>query len=857
MTAHAKNSTLAGIALACLTGAIGGIVLAGSVAVQTRPLAAAAIAVGAGLCLLAAIRGRSAPQEAPEQGETLSFYDPDTGLPNGNLLMDRINQLISLNIRDRRPTALICLGLDGLGGGAVGGGALLRDLAGRLAEILRDTDTVASLRRDELVVLLGGDLKEGDIHVVIAKIEQLFSRRIATSAGELLVSANLGIACFPADGLSGEVLLLHAQSAMNKAREKGVGFRYHSASMQAKAMERLKVKSGMMRSLEAGEFFLSYQPRYAGNGRDLIGMEAQVNWQRDGELVVPEKFLSAAEDNGMIATLGEWVLREACRQNRSWQDEGLAALQVSVKISARQLRDNDFADKVEGVLRETELAPGLLDLEITESAVMGISADLVLKLLRLKEFGISISIDDFGAGFSSLYYLKNLQVNKIKIDRSLVTDIVRDRDDAAIVDAVISMAHALDLGVIAHGVDSKEQFDFLVGKNCTHFQGGYLSKPLDVARFADLLRREKTAVAGKITARVKGISRQPRREEQPVSAQPAFYLAAASEPGISAEHMRDVARQVLPVSPQDRIINVLSRFQLDRELKVLPVVEGEIIIGMVNRSTFLEEHIIGKQGYAAHINHSKKIRELMEPVEFSFDAATRIEDAAAILQPMISSLRFDNICITDNGAYAGVIDVNRIFKAMTEIQIVLAKGANPLSGLPGNTSIERKICERLTCQVPFDIAYLDIDNFKPFNDYYGFQKGDEIIKKLAEIMAQIVAGSSFAESSFCGHIGGDDFILITESFQAEKLSALVAAAFDAERPLFHGEVDYAAGGYHALNRRGELESFPLISISVGIVNTAISPVDSYAKLASLSTEVKKAAKKTPGTSIVVEGGAAC
>lgn len=325
-----------------------------------------------------------------------------------------------------------------------------------------------------------------------------------------------------------------------------------------------------------------------------------------------------------------------------------------------------------------------------------------------------------------------------------------------------------------------------------------------------------------------------------------------TESSVPSEHMIDVAQPTLPVSPQDRIINVLNRFQLDKDLTVLPVVEDVAVVGIVNRSTFLEEHIIGRHGFAAHINHAKKIRELMEPMAFSFDAAMPVDEAAKILQPMISTLRIDNICITRNGAYVGVIDVNRFIKAMTDIQIVLAKGANPLTGLPGNTSIEQNICDRLNSNTSFDIAYIDIDNFKPFNDHYGFQKGDEVIKALAEIITGTSASSPLAASTFCGHIGGDDFILITESLQAEQLSALIIAAFEGNRLAFHGPKDQENGSYHAYNRKGELENFPLISLSVGIVNTSHSLVGSYAKLASLSTEVKKAAKMKNGSSIVVD-----
>ena len=813
-------------------------------------------------CILAIIRDISELKQAKERIETLSYYDADTGLPNKNLLMDRLNQLISLNSRDNRPTAVIYVGINGFKGivdalGHSGSNEVLRDLARRLTATLRQTDTVARLHRDELAIVLGSNLRDADLDIVIAKIEQVFARRIRIPTGEITITASLGIACYPSDGLSAEILLQHSHVAMNQAKEQGDSFQYFSASMNVQAMERLSFESGMLQSLEAGEFFLCYQPKYAQNGSDMTGMEALVRWRRDGEIIPPDRFIPLAEENGMIVKLGDWVLREACRQNRNWQLEGLSPLQVSVNVSARQLRDNDFADKVEGVLRETGLAPALLELEITESAIMSISDDIVLKLLRLKELGISISIDDFGTGYSSLSYLKHLPVDKIKIDRSFVMDIVSNPDDAAIVDAIISIAHALDLCVIAEGVESKGQLDFLISRKCTEFQGYYFSKPLPAKQFADLLRMRSSIPCGYLGAAGRETCTPQPNRGVVVPRAPSLYLVEGKsgswEP---SEPMMAVAQQIQPVGPQDRIINVLSRFQLDMELQVLPVVEGEVLVGIVNRSTFLEVHIIGRHGFGAHINHSKTIRDLMVPVEFSFEASTPVEEAAKILQPKLSTLRIDNICVTRKGAYAGVIDVNRFIRAMTDIQILLAKGANPLTGLPGNTSIEREICDRLKSGTPFDIAYLDIDNFKPFNDHYGFQKGDEVIKRLGEIMAASAADSPLAESTFCGHIGGDDFILITAALQGERISARIITAFEAERPLFHGQRDLATGGYRAFNRKGELESFPLISLSVGIVNSSLSLVGSYAKLASLSTEVKMAAKRKNGSSIVIDGHAA-
>jgi diguanylate cyclase (GGDEF)-like protein len=211
----------------------------------------------------------------------------------------------------------------------------------------------------------------------------------------------------------------------------------------------------------------------------------------------------------------------------------------------------------------------------------------------------------------------------------------------------------------------------------------------------------------------------------------------------------------------------------------------------------------------------------------------------------------DNIFVLADGEYSGIVNVNKLFSAITEINLTLAKGANPLTGLPGNESIRREINKRLKDTEGFDISYIDIDNFKPFNDNYGFQRGDIVIKTIGEIISTAACSSATVSCCFCGHIGGDDFIIITEPHRLEFVSTQIIKALEEHLPLFHGEKDYAAGCYSALNRKGEQETFGLLSLSIGIVNTQLTPVNSYVQLASISTEVKKLAKKQPGSSVVL------
>ena len=794
---------------------------------------------------------------AEQEIKKLAYYDRETGLPNHNLLLDRLNQVIAFNSRKQKNTAVIYISLTGFKAvvdvrGHNGGSQAVCAIAGRLASALREYDTVARIHRDEFVLVLGGTVMEGDVAMILHKLQAIFSEPLRVGSDETIIPACFGVACFPADGVTSELLLQNAHIAMNQARQNGVAFQYFSEALNQKAVERHSIESGLLHAIEAGEFFLCYQPKMAINGTDITGMEALVRWQRPGHGVVPpDRFIPVAEDNGLIIRLGTWVLREACRQNRAWQAAGLPQLTVAVNLSARQLRDNAFVPLVVQILAETGLDPHYLELELTESALMGDANDTVCKLLRLKELGISISVDDFGTGYSSLSYLKHLPIDTIKVDRSFVRDIVNDPDDAAIVDAIVAMAHSLKLNVVAEGVETREQLEFLQQRRCQQAQGYYFARPLDPRQFEAFVAHG--LLAGDVSVSTADATCGTLNPETRCTS-PAVARSSCDnrppDPAGKAECIGAIAIRVLPAHPGDNLAAVLKRFQNDPGLLVLPVVDDGQAVGIINRATFLEEHVIGMNGFAFHINHSRKMRDLMTAIRLGFEADTSIRDAAQAIQLQDMDVRVDNICVTRAGTYYGVVDVNRFISAITDINLTLAKGANPLTGLPGNESIQREINRRLQADEGFDIAYIDIDNFKPFNDHYGFQRGDVVIKTIAEIISG-VACSSAEFSCFCGHIGGDDFIIISGAHHAEYLSATLITALEEHLPLFHGETDFSAGRYSAINRKGERETFGLISISIGIVNTRLTPVGSYAQLASISTEVKKAAKRLPGSSVVI------
>ena len=817
------------------------------------------VAAGVSYLLLRNYTGllRSIPKPfLPDERDTniLAYYDRETGLPNHNLLLDRLNQIIAFNSRKRKQSAVIYIGLTGCKDvvDASGGGEVIRGIAERLVSKLRHYDTVSRIHRDEFVLVLGGTVLEGDVAVILNKLLAVFSEPLRIGTNETIVPACFGIACFPADGATSESLLHNAHVAMKQARQNNMTIQYYSEALQQKATERLIIETVLLRAMEERELFLCYQPKMDINGMDIIGMEALVRWQHpDHGVIPPEKFISVAEENGLIVRLGTYVLQEACRQNKAWQVAGFPKLRVSVNLSASQLRDSSFVPLVVKTLAETGLEPRFLELELTESALMSDSGDTACKLLRLKELGISISVDDFGTGYSSLSYLKHLPIDTIKIDQSFVRDIVTDPDDAAIVDAIIAMAHSLKLNVIAEGVETREQLEFLRQRKCRQAQGYYFARPLDPPQFeafvthfvsADDVPANLPILSGTVNPDEPLCPKVPRQSDS---------TAKSAVETDTVEYIGEISIPVLPAHPGDNLAVVLKRFQSDPALLVLPVVSDGHAVGIINRSTFLEEHVIGINMFAFHINHARKMRDLMVPVHLELEANIGIRDAAQAIKTQEADVRVDNICVTRSGIYQGVVDVNRFISAITDINLTLAKGANPLTGLPGNESIQREINRRLQSGEVFDIAYIDIDNFKPFNDHYGFQRGDVVIKSIGEIISSVIRTSSVGFSCFCGHIGGDDFIIITGPHQAKKLSSEIISALDEYLPVFHGEKDLSAGRYSAVNRKGELEAFGLLSLSIGIVNTRLTPVASYAELASISTEVKKAAKKLPGSSIAV------
>jgi diguanylate cyclase (GGDEF)-like protein len=275
----------------------------------------------------------------------------------------------------------------------------------------------------------------------------------------------------------------------------------------------------------------------------------------------------------------------------------------------------------------------------------------------------------------------------------------------------------------------------------------------------------------------------------------------------------------------------------------MPVVKEGRLLGVLRRGRFVESKILGRIGYGMHLNSSKKVAELMEQPSLMVEANVPLEEAAQRLQARGTHYLYDDICVLHSGIYVGIVAISDLIEALTERSIVLARGANPLTGLPGNEFIQRGIETRLSQNAHFDVCYIDINLFKPYNDHYGFERGDMVIKSLSAIIGQAIAKTESCDFSFVGHIGGDDFISIMRPQASLRIAETISDAFESMQLEFHGQLDFDRKYYTAQNRRGEEETFSLLSLSIGIVSTEADKIESYAQLASIATEVKKAAKK--------------
>jgi len=433
----------------------------------------------------------------------LAYHDALTELPNRVLLLDRLGQALAQAERDGAQTAVLYFDLDRFKTindtlGHPAGDELLRQVASRLRTVLREGDTVARLGGDEFVILLPHVLTARDAAQVAIKALGAMSVPFSVFGHELHATTSIGVSLFPKDGTDAETLLKHADTALYQAKDQGrEQYQFFDARMNAQAHERLLLENHLRRALERRELSLHYQPQIDLRSNAVVGVEALLRWQHpERGMVPPDEFIPIAEETGLIAEIGEWALRTACNQASTWQAAGLPPVRMAVNLSVRQiLRQFDLPALVGTVLRDSGLAAPSLDLEITESTLMADPGHAIEVLRELHGMGLQITVDDFGTGYSSLSSLKRLPLDRIKIDQSFVRDIPREADDVVIVQTILAMAKQLKIGVVAEGVETLAQCQFLREQRCEEAQGYLFSPPLRAEACTELLARTPLYVA--------------------------------------------------------------------------------------------------------------------------------------------------------------------------------------------------------------------------------------------------------------------------------------------------------------------------------------------------------------------------
>jgi diguanylate cyclase len=447
-------------------------------------------------------------EAANRQLRHLASHDALTGLPNRLLLDDRITQAIAQADRQAHEFAVLVIDLDrfklindSLGHRA--GDELLREVAHRLKDVVRAVDTTVRLGGDEFVILLDGPVARAEALELGKRVIKALEPSVRLLGIDVHTSPSIGVAFYPGDGGTVDTLLARADAAMYSAKERGRNnVQCYAEGMSTMTQERVQFESELHRALQAGQFELHYQPKVDTSTGRVNSAEALIRWRHPQRgLVPPNDFIGVAEECGLLDAIGEWVVFEACRQAKAWQREGMRPLRVAVNLAPSQFRLTNLVEQIRRALDASGLDPQLLEVELTESAVMSDAEESIHILEAISRMGVLVSVDDFGTGYSSMSYLRRFPIDKLKIDRCFIEQMTRRPEDASIVRAIISLAHSLRLKVIAEGVETSEQLQLLAELGCDQYQGFYFSPALASAQFVDLIKQEPTLLTDEEAAR--------------------------------------------------------------------------------------------------------------------------------------------------------------------------------------------------------------------------------------------------------------------------------------------------------------------------------------------------------------------
>ena len=566
-----------------------------------------------------------------------------------------------------------------------------------------------------------------------------------------------------------------------------------------------------------------FQPIVSLEGEEIHAYEALCRTVGPNPFNNIENLFLAASQNGQT-----FLLDMYCRQTaitlfaKQGLKEDSALLFLNICPNSLVHPDHNIGT-TEAFAVKSGLSKGKIVLEITEHEAVH-NYDLFRKSIdHYRRRGFRIAIDDFGAGYGGLKMLSLLEPDYVKIDRHFFKDHQKGNINYNLIDAIATACNRIGIEVIAEGIETEEDVKICRELGIDLLQGFFFAKPA-----ADLIRSSSLNYCTDNKERGSGTK--------------LFDEVIC---------IGDIARYEMPVTSDSPVREVLQRFQQIVQLQSIPVMRKGRLCGLIDRNRFMETNIVGPYGFGLNINYYKTVEDILDK-QTCLQVAHHetAEEVAKKIHNREQNYIYDDVCVTRSGKYMGVISVSEVLKAVTENSLNLAKGANPLTGLPGNEYIQREVAKMLSRSMHFDVCYVDIDNFKPFNDRHGFEKGDRVIKHLGDILRKAVKRWGSCETSFVGHIGGDDFILILRPKNSVDACEFIVEQFEKVCRKYHSPEDLKAGHYVGVDRNQNERKIGLLSLSVGIVSTEIHHISSLAEISSIATDLKKRAKQHQGSMVI-------
>lgn len=563
-----------------------------------------------------------------------------------------------------------------------------------------------------------------------------------------------------------------------------------------------------------------YQPIYSIENGAVFGFEALARLSSASPFSSLEEMFRAAQSTGSLAALDLHCMVTAlhCLDTARFRPSQSYLFMNSCPETLMN-PDVSFAF-IHDSLEALSLSPERIILEITEESVVS-NYDLFRNSLNyLRRQGFKIAIDDFGSGYAGLKMLSTIEPDFLKIDRHFIANIDKAIIKYNLVDAIATACNRIGIHMVAEGIERTEELEIIQDLGIEYLQGFLVGRPSPELDYSPAVI--------------------PNRRT---------FIASSTDSLPDRCFIGNIVAFVEPLDPSAPTQAAMSRFMGAKDLQSLPIVENKKVVGILNRKRFFEDQVFemgrGEFPYSAN----KKIADIMERDFLHLDVNLTLQEVSKKISAKLGTSANANLVVLKHGNYHGMVEIPLLLDALTEQNIMLARDSNPLSGLPGNNTIQREITRRLAQNMHFDVLYLDVDHFKPFNDHYGFARGDMVIKELAGIIQHSLRRFE-SPFNFAGHIGGDDFILITRPAVSLGVAQSILDSFTLKLEQFHGKEDYRAASFRDYNRQGALETFSLLSLSIGIVSTEVINIHSYSHLASIACEVKKAAKLISGSCIV-------